>query len=138
MPAGYTTHKGDPQTDETKCSTCHTASDTAGQTTKPISLSHKVIQPVDTVVLTMTPLPVAYSDTLFIPMYDNPKVALDIYAEWEERADYVLYFSDYYPCLPEDIDCVGKKRELEELLRQHPVVSQTHINGQGYILYNLS
>jgi 4-amino-4-deoxy-L-arabinose transferase-like glycosyltransferase len=90
------------------------------------------------VVLTMTPLPVAYSDTLFIPMYDNPKVALDIYAEWEERADYVLYFSDYYPCLPEDIDCVGKKRELEELLRQHPVVSQTHINGQGYILYNLS
>ncbi len=55
MPKDYVAHKGDPQPDETKCSTCHTASDTAGQTTKPISISHKVIQPVDTVVLTMTP-----------------------------------------------------------------------------------
>lgn len=55
MPKGYTAHKGDPQPDETKCTTCHTASDTAGQTTKPISISHKVIQLVDSVVLTMTP-----------------------------------------------------------------------------------
>ncbi|MBI4310767.1 MAG: hypothetical protein HY681_03205 [Chloroflexi bacterium] len=55
MPAGYKAHQGDPQPDETKCTTCHTAGDTPGLTTKPISLSHKVSQVVDEVVLTMTP-----------------------------------------------------------------------------------
>ncbi|MBI4338395.1 MAG: hypothetical protein HY680_00410 [Chloroflexi bacterium] len=55
MPKDYVAHKGDPQADDSKCSTCHTASDTAGQTTKPISLSHKVTQLVDPVTLTLTP-----------------------------------------------------------------------------------
>ena len=90
------------------------------------------------VVMTLTPLPAAYNDALFIPIYDNPTVALEIYHDWIDRVDYVLYFSDYYPCLTEDNDCVGKKREMEELLRRHPVLSQTHINGQEYILYRIS
>ena len=87
-------------------------------------------------VLTMTPVPAAYSDTLFIPMYNNPTVALEIYHDWIDQVDYVLYFSDYYPCF--DSDCIGKKNAMEVLLREHPVVSQTRINGQEYTLYNLS
>ncbi|MCM2325589.1 MAG: hypothetical protein NDI94_03945, partial [Candidatus Woesearchaeota archaeon] len=48
-------------------------------------------------ILSSTPLPVAYVDSLFIPFYDNIKDASAIY-ESNRDMDYVFYASEFYPC----------------------------------------
>lgn len=89
-------------------------------------------------MLTMTPRPAAYSDGLFIPMYDNPTVALETYHAWKDKVEYVLYFSDYYPCLPDDQECTRKQEEMVGLLKENKVVAEKNVGGQEYILYRIT
>ena len=81
--------------------------------------------------ITTTPLPAAYSNHLFLPIYDNPYVALQLYPRFAESAHYILYTDDFYPCADER--CSTKKEMLYSTISQHELV----FNMTSFLLFQL-
>ncbi len=86
--------------------------------------------------LTMTPLPAVYGDSLFIPMYEDPAVALETYHTWKDKVNYVLYFSDYYPCT--DAVCADQQAALYTELEKHQRVMEFEVHNQNYTLFRIT
>jgi len=87
-------------------------------------------------ILTTHPVPVAYSDVLFIPHYDNPEIALKFFDTYEDEAKYILYFPDFYPCL--DKKCESDKKMLDDKITKHELISQIEIWDSGYLLFKVT
>ena len=81
--------------------------------------------------VTTTPLPAAYSNHLFLPIYDNPDVALQLYPRFAEGAHYVLYTDDFYPCVDEE--CQFKKEVLYDTIKKNELV----FNMTPFLLFQL-
>ncbi len=64
------------------------------------------------IILTTDPVFAAYSDSLFIPYYDNPDVALEAYDKYSSEASYVVYTPHFFPCDKFGEECEAKKQLL--------------------------
>lgn len=80
------------------------------------------------VVLTSMPFPGAVSEGLYIPMYDDPPTALQIYQTTE--SDYVLYSPDYYPI----VDGMGYGLLEEEVFR-NKMLWNISLGGYDYYFF---
>ena len=85
--------------------------------------------------ITTTPLPAAYSNHLFLPIYDNPDVALQLYPAFLLSATYVLYTDDFYPCF--DVFCVAKKELLYEQINDNILISNVSVGETSYLLFQV-
>lgn len=65
-------------------------------------------------ILTTDPVFAAYSDNLFIPYYDNPDAALEIYGRHSSKASYIIYTPNFFPCDKFGEECEEKNRLLFE------------------------
>ncbi len=87
-------------------------------------------------ILTTTPLPAAYTDRRFIPMYDNPARALETYRRFGRQAAEVLYHSGFYPC--QDTACEQAKQALDQEIRRNRLIEQYEFDGEQYGLYRIT
>src|SRR3989344_3486568 len=90
---------------------------------------------LDGTTITTTPLPAAYSNHLFLPIYDNPDVALQLYPAFLLSATYVLYTDDFYPCF--DVFCVAKKELLYEQINDNILISNVSVGETSYLLFQV-
>ncbi|HLC74597.1 MAG TPA: hypothetical protein VJH88_01945 [Candidatus Nanoarchaeia archaeon] len=90
---------------------------------------------LDGTTITTTPLPAAYSNHLFLPIYDNPDVALQLYPAFLSSAMYVLYTDDFYPCA--DVSCAMKKEMLYEQITDNILISNVSVGETSYLLFQV-
>ena len=87
-------------------------------------------------ILTTTPLPAAYTDRRFIPMYDNPARALETYRRFGRQAAEVLYHRGFYPC--QDAACERAKQALDQEIRRDRLIEQQEFGGEQYGWYRIT
>lgn len=83
----------------------------------------------EAVVLSTSPLPVLYSESLFIPLYFSPEDALVKIKTFP--ADYILYSDDAWNCVSND--CNTSVHAIEQVLSKKDLVFQ---DGQWFIYSN--
>jgi hypothetical protein len=85
-------------------------------------------------ILTMTPLPIAYSEIKMIPLYNNVDYAFSTYLERKEKTEYLVYTSNFYPCF--DIGCMMKKDALFRDIENDFTRVFNMTLDQEYIIYH--
>jgi hypothetical protein len=87
-------------------------------------------------ILTTDPVPAAFTDNVFIPMYDNPEEALRIYKQEKDNAQAVVYTPHFYPCEIIGPRCEEQKQELFRMMNQDFVleINKTY-NRQNYYIF---
>lgn len=84
-------------------------------------------------VLTTDPVPTAYVDKKFVILYHDMDTAVKEYSKNIGRADYIIYFHDFYPCL--DKSCEMKKELLYKYISRDKLVFNETYNGREYFIF---
>lgn len=88
------------------------------------------------VILTSDPVFAAYSDSLFIPYYDNPDAALETYGKYSSKAAYVIYTPHFFPCGKFGDECEAKKRLLfGKISAGNSLVLNKTVDGRQYYVF---
>ena len=83
-------------------------------------------------VLTMFPVPTAYSDIKLIPFYNNVEDAINIYEKQKNNIDYILYSDEFYPCF--DNKCYEIREGLFKSINNNHLIFNLSY-GQNYYVY---
>ncbi|MFH1181584.1 MAG: glycosyltransferase family 39 protein [Candidatus Woesearchaeota archaeon] len=86
-------------------------------------------------ILTTTPIPTAFSDQKFIPMYDNPAEALRVYGNYSESASAAVYTSNFFPCEYYGAECEAEKQKLFASISKNRILKNLSNN---YLIVSLS
>ena len=87
-------------------------------------------------ILTTDPVPVAYSDRLFIPYYDSILVAGKVYGEFANKCDYTIFTPEPFPCEFFGASCFEKKAELfAKINSSKELVFYGEYYGQPYYIF---
>ena len=87
-------------------------------------------------ILTTDPVPVAYSNNLFIPYYDTIFVADKVYDEFSDRCDYIIYTPEPFPCEFFGSDCFEIKAGLfNKINSSRELVFYNEYYGQPYYIF---
>jgi 4-amino-4-deoxy-L-arabinose transferase-like glycosyltransferase len=86
-------------------------------------------------VMTNDPVPAAYNDNLFIPIYFYLSKNLTVYNEWEKDIlpETIIFSPQSYFCFPNDVSCVAMRNSLTRSVKSsHPLLFEKEYQGVIY------
>lgn len=87
-------------------------------------------------IFTTDPVPVAYSDRLFIPFYNSAFEANLLFDKLKDKCSYIIYTPDPFPCQYFDDICYEQKDELiSKLNSSKELIFHRIYGGEEYNIY---
>lgn len=91
--------------------------------------------PVEGVVMTTVPQPMAYSDVKFKPLYYVPWTH---FSELEENISAVMLVPSIFLCLEEDLDCIKRRETFFNDVRENSMAFSEKYNNKSHEIYIIS
>jgi asparagine N-glycosylation enzyme membrane subunit Stt3 len=87
-------------------------------------------------ILTTDPVPVAYIDAKFVPLYFSDEVAYQIYISESKNSFATIFSPESFYCSEEDIGCRNSVKNISNMIQNNNILVFSEVyNNQAYYIY---